>query len=148
MTLDLTIDNILREQINDGYKYYYYLSPNQTENNAKVWTEIKDAKTDNNKLEFEINTNDIKNYSEITKGNSLYLYIKEIATKGEKETSLETGAIKIESTVQAETYVDNVKKIIRKIITKIIMKKTKIHNKNKTIKETQQNPLRYYHIQD
>ena len=110
MTLDLTIDNILREKINDGYKYYYYLSPNQTQNNAKVWTEIKDAKTDNNKLEFEINTNDIKNYSEITKGNSLYLYIKEIATKGEKETSLETGAIKIESTVQAETYVDNVKK--------------------------------------
>ena len=110
VTLNLTIDNILRNSINDGYKYYYYLSPNQTENSTKVWTEIKNAKTDNNKLEFEINTSDIKNYSEIIKGNSLYLYIKEIATKGTKETSLETNAIKIESTVKAETYVDNVKK--------------------------------------
>ena len=107
--MNMTVNNVSKNSINDGYKYYYYLSSNQEEDNISDWVEIKNEQKSSDKIELEINTKDIKNYGEISKSNTLYLYIKEIAKKDGNEATIVTKSMKINSNVEAEYYLDNVK---------------------------------------
>ena len=109
VTIDVTLSNISVNTTNDSYKYYYYLSQNQKETNIENWVEIKDAKVQNGKLQFEINTKDIKNYNDIKSVDTLYLYVKEVAQKGTKQATLVTDSMSMKSDIKAELYVDGVK---------------------------------------
>ena len=109
VTIDVTLSNISVNTTNDSCKYYYYLSQNQKETNIENWVEIKDAKVQNGKLQFEINTKDIKNYNDIKSVDTLYLYVKEVAQKGTKQATLVTDSMSMKSNIKAELYVDGVK---------------------------------------
>ena len=109
VTIDVTLSNIAINTTNDSYKYYYYLSQNQKETNIENWVEIKDAKVQDGKLQFEINTKDIKNYDDIKSADTLYLYVKEIVQKGTKQATLVTDSMSMASDIKAELYVDGVK---------------------------------------
>ena len=108
--MDITVNSISRILENDNCEYYYYLSSNQVENNIENWVKITEKQTANDRLQFKINTKDIKNYSELSDVGTLYLYIKEVATKGGDQKIALSRSISLESTGRTEIYVDNVKK--------------------------------------
>lgn len=109
MTIDITINGIFKNTVNDSYKYYYYLSSNQEENNIENWIEITEEQKSSDKLEFKINTKDIKNLAELMDSNSLYLYIKEVAIKGGNQSVLITNSMELETDATVEIYLDNAK---------------------------------------
>lgn len=109
LEIDITVKGITKNAENDKYEYYYYLSLNQDENNIEDWVKIAENQTSNNELQFKINTKDINNYEELANSNTLYLYIKEVVTKGENQSVAISKAIKMDSDVKIETYLDNVK---------------------------------------
>ena len=109
VTIDVKLSNIATNTTNDSYEYYYYLSQDSKETNIDNWVEIKDAKVQDGKLQFEINPKDIKNYNDIKNADSLYLYVKEIAKKGTKQVTLVTEAMNMKSDIKAELYLDGVK---------------------------------------
>lgn len=82
--IDVEVSNIERNEKNDSVEYYYYLSPNKNEKTSEIedWVKIDEKQTNNDKLAFQINSEDLKNYSELSSANSVYLYIKEVAKKG------------------------------------------------------------------
>lgn len=108
-TIDIEINNITRDLNNDSYEYYYYLSPNQTEENIKNWIKISQTQTDKNKLSFVIHTNDVENYEELSKSDTMYLYIKEVAKKGEKQSEVVSKPMLVEKETNIEIYMDNAK---------------------------------------
>lgn len=108
--IDVQVNNIEKNETNDKLEYYYYLSPNQDETNINKWTKIEKAEIVNGKLNFTINTQQIPNYEEVSNSDVLYLYIKEIAIKGEQEKSIISKSIKLDTNVSVETFVDDVKK--------------------------------------
>lgn len=107
--IDVTISNLLRNNKNDSYEYYYYLSQNKDESNINNWIKISEEQNSNDKLKFEINSNDIKNYSEISDSSNLYLYIKEVALKGSNQHVKVTLPMKIEVNGNEDVYIDNAK---------------------------------------
>ena len=109
LIMDIVLDGITRSTENDSYEYYYYLSSSQDEKNIQDWVKISENQTSNDKLEFKINTKDVKNYAEISGKDNLYLYIKEVAIKGGNQSVAILNAIKMDDEVTVETYVDNAK---------------------------------------
>lgn len=109
LIIDITINGVVKNTENDSYEYYYYLSSNQDENNIQDWVKITENQTSNDKLEFKINTKDIKNYAELSDSNTIYLYIKEVAIKGGNQLVAVSKAMNMDSDVIVETYLDNVK---------------------------------------
>ena len=109
--VDLTITGLIRNTGNNSYEYYYYLSPNQDETNIQNWIKITESQTSNDKIQFIINSKDIQNYSELLNSNSLYLYIREVVTKGGNQSVEISKAIPVEmdSDINMEVYVDNAK---------------------------------------
>ena len=92
-------------------EYYYYLSSNPQENNIKDWVKIDNFNKNNNKLSFEINTSDNSNYDEISNSDTLYLYIKEVATLNNAQQEKITSSLKLEvENINVEEYVDGKKK--------------------------------------
>ena len=104
--MDVLINEITRKE-NDSHKYYYYLSSSKTEKNIKNWVEIDEKQNSNNKLEFNIDTNDISNYTEVSKSDNLYIYIKEIVKKDESQKELVTTAISLNKSGDVEVYKDD-----------------------------------------
>ena len=109
ITIDLDVDKITKKENNDSYKYYYYLSASPSTQNIKKWVEIKEKQNSKTKLEFVINTKDISNYTEVSKAEKLYLYIKEVVTKDDLSEEVVTKAILLETEGKVEIYRDNVK---------------------------------------
>ena len=108
MLIDISLDEIVRNTENDSYEYYYYLSSNQDESNIQDWVKINEEQSSIDKLEFQINTNDIKNYEELSTSNTLYLYIREVVTKGGNQSVFTSNALNVDSDITLETYLDNV----------------------------------------
>ncbi len=109
ITIDLDLEKITRKDKNDSYKYYYYLSSSPSTQNIKKWVEVKESQKSNTKLEFVINTKDISNYTEVSKAEKLYLYVKEVVTKGDLSEEVITKAILLETEGKVEIYKDNIK---------------------------------------
>lgn len=107
--MEVEVNGITRNLNNDSYEYYYYLSPNETEENIENWVKITQTQSANDKLIFTVNTNDIENYTELSNSNTLYLYVKEVVTKGEDQSVAVSKSMLVESDVTIEIYVDNVK---------------------------------------
>ena len=107
--IDMTVNGIVKNTNNDSYEYYYYLSPNQDETNIQDWVKITENQTSKDKLQFKINTKDIKNYAEVSDSNTVYLYIKEVAIKGGNQSVAISKSMKMDTDVEVEIYLDNVK---------------------------------------
>lgn len=107
--IELEVNSIIRNLNNDNLEYYYYLSTKQNEENITDWTKITESQNSSDKLQFTIDSKDITNYNEISNENVLYLYIKEVAIKGGNQSVAISKAITLESDVEVETYLDNVK---------------------------------------
>ena len=107
--MDIEIEKVNKKLINDKLEYYYYLSPNEKENNITDWVKVKEEQDVNSdKLVFQINTKDISNYDEVSKSEKLYLYIKEVAIKDGKEKEFITNSMKIGEAEKSETYVNEI----------------------------------------
>ena len=111
LLIDLTVNGISRNTENDTYKYYYYLSASQDENNIQDWIEIKEEQNSNDSIHFEVNSKDIKNYLELLSSDTLYLYIREVTTKGGSQSVVVSNPMKVElnSDIEIEIYRDNAK---------------------------------------
>ncbi len=107
---EVEITNLVRDLNNDSYEYYYYISTNSSETDIKDWIKINDNQTSNNSLILKINSKDIKNYDKIADAETVYLYIKEVVSKGENQKTTISKGMEIKSKVdKAEVYVDDVK---------------------------------------
>ncbi len=109
LIMDVTINNISKKKVNDSYEYYYYVSSNQDEKNIQDWVKITDFTSVDDSIKFKINTNDMKNYSELSDSNNLYIYIKEIAIKQENQATGLSKAMQMNSNENIEVYVNDVK---------------------------------------
>lgn len=108
--IDVTLKNISLSQKNDSTEYYYYLSSNKSENNISNWIKVSEIKKSDNDLTFVINTKDINNFEDISNFDNLYLYIKEVAKVEGNQSVFVSDALQTDSDINAEIYVDNVKK--------------------------------------
>ena len=108
--INVDITNIQRNLSNDSIEYYYYLSTNQNEKNINDWIKITEEQKSNDKLSFTIDSRKVANYDELAGENVIYLYIKEVAIKGGNQSINISNAMKLESNITVETYVDNAKK--------------------------------------
>ena len=70
---------------------------------------ILEEQNSNDKLEFKINSNNIKNYSEVIESNNIYLYIKEVAIKGGNQEIKIFSPMNIEANEKMEIYINNTK---------------------------------------
>ena len=110
VVMQTVISDILKSKVNEKMEYYYYLSPNQEELNIENWVKIKEEQNiESDILSFVINTKDITNYDEVSTSDVLYLYIKEVATRENKQQTLISNALLLEANVEIEEYVDDVK---------------------------------------
>ena len=110
LLIQMEVNQINRVTTNDKIEYYYYLSPYENEQHIEGWTKISEVQTANSQLQFEIDSRKIDNLSQIANENSLYLYIKEVAVKGGDQRVLFVQPLKVESDIEAEIFVDGVKK--------------------------------------
>lgn len=108
--VQMEINQIERATTNDSIEYYYYLSPYANKQDTDTWTKISEDQTSNNQLKFEIDTRKISNFTEIANADTIYLYIKEVATKGGNQHVLYTQSLSIQSDINAEIFIDGVKK--------------------------------------
>lgn len=108
--INTEIDGISRNLTNDSVEYYYYLSANGDEKNIDNWVKITDEQNSNDKLQFTIDSRNISNYNEILSEDVVYLYVKEVATKGGNQSIAISKAMKLETDTNVETYIDNAKK--------------------------------------
>ena len=81
--------------------YQYYLSSKDEETNISNWINIEKIE---NKLDFEINSLDIMDDIDVEK--TLYLYIREIATKNDIVLECVTSSIILEINVPVEEFID------------------------------------------
>ena len=111
MTVNVTLSNIDRNLENDSNEYYYYLSPNQNETAINDWVKITQNQSEKDKLQFEINTNDIPNFSDYVYSDTIYLYVKEVAIKGGNQSIEISKALNLDdnSVEDIELYLDNKK---------------------------------------
>lgn len=112
---DINIDDINK---NDANEYYYYISPRSTDENITDWIKIKDLQiSEEGKYTFNINTRDFTKEDEkeqLLNANNLYLYIKEVVTKNNIKTELQTSSIILNvdiERIKAEGYVNDNKKV-------------------------------------
>lgn len=105
--LESVISGMTKATGNDSYEYYYYLSLNQAESSIQDWVKISENQTADNKLQFKINTKDVKNFAEISNNDTIYVYIKEVVTKGGDQSVLVSKAIKMNNDTTPEVYLDN-----------------------------------------
>ena len=110
--LNVTINGIVKSSKNDSYEYYYYISSNSKETNIQDWVKITESQKSNDKIEFAIDIDDIKNQDELLDAEAIYLYIKEVALKGGNQSIKISDAIKMETEDDEEIieiYIDDVK---------------------------------------
>lgn len=105
--IDVEVEGISKSSGNDKLEYYYYLSSKDNEQDIADWVKIPDTQSDDSKLKFTVDTRNIPNYDELAKEDNLYIYVKEVATKGEDQNTAISEAAKLTMTAEKmETYVD------------------------------------------
>ncbi len=107
--LDAIIDKIFINKNNDNYEYFYFLSSSQDEFAINDWVKITDYTSSDNKLQFKINSKDIKNYDKLlSSNNDLFLYVKEVAIKGSNQSVVVSKPMKINADTNFEFYLNDV----------------------------------------
>ena len=110
--INIEIKEISRNLNNDTVEYYYYLSSNGNEENINNWTKISETQSFDDKLQFTVDSRNVSNYNEIASEDVLYIYIKEVATKGGNQSVAISNSMKLEINTNVETYVNNAKRKI------------------------------------
>lgn len=110
MLINTEIGDISRNSENDSVEYYYYLSSNANENNIDKWVKISEEQNAEDKLVFTIDSRNVSNYVDISDGDIVYVYVKEVAVNGGNQTVTISKAIKLETDTNVEVFVDGVKK--------------------------------------
>ena len=110
MLINTEIGDISRNSENDSVEYYYYLSSNANENNIDKWVKISEEQNAEDKLIFTIDSRNVSNYVDISDGDIVYVYVKEVAVKGGNQTVTISKAMKLETDTNVEVFVDGVKK--------------------------------------
>lgn len=108
--ISVKINKINRNLTNDKIEYYYYLSQNKNEKNINDWVKINEEQNSKDSLQFTIDSRKISNYNDLANKNTLYLYIKEVAVKGGNQSIKISNAMKLETDIKLEMFLDNVKK--------------------------------------
>ena len=108
LLFNITVDKILKNDENDSYEYYYYISSNKDEKNIENWVKISDYNSSDNKIQFKADTRNLKNYAELSTLNNLYLYIKEVAIKGANQSVGISKPMELNADVSIEVYLDDV----------------------------------------
>ena len=111
MQLDVSLVNLTRSLNNDKYEYYYYVSPNSNEQNIDKWVKINKEQKEKDRISLCIDTRDVSNYSDLVKGNTLYLYIKEVVSKGTDSKTTISGGYKVSNDKKTEMFKDGVKQL-------------------------------------
>ena len=79
--------------------------------NITGWVKVVDRQNASSKLSFTVDSRDLPNYSEVSKATTLYIYIKEVVTKGGDQSVVLSKGLKYEQgSATIETYIDGVKK--------------------------------------
>ena len=109
--IEVEVNNIQKNSGNDKNEYYYCLSSLQELMGVdeEDFVKIENGEIIDGKLTFNINTKDVNNYSEISNSDVVYLYIKEVATKGQDKKIFQTESMKLDSSNNIEMYVDDKK---------------------------------------
>ncbi len=107
--MNIEITGLEKNTENDKLEYYYYLSTNANEENIENWVKISEEQKEQNKLQFTIDSRNIANYSELAKEDNLYIYVKEVATKGKNQNTAISNAMQLSTDNKIETYVDDEK---------------------------------------
>lgn len=109
--LETEVKDIIRFLENQSFEYYYYLSGNPNEENIENWVKITEEQLYKNKIEFDINTKDISNITELIDATNTYLYIKEIAKKGGDQKVYVSDSMEIteDKIKDVEIYVNDIK---------------------------------------
>lgn len=93
----------------DSVEYYYYLSSNKDEKDISNWVKITENQNSNDALQFVIDSRKIADYNDIADDDILYLYVKEVVTKGSEQSVFSSKAMRVVYDDKVETFVDNVK---------------------------------------
>lgn len=112
VTMNIELNNITRKiDQNDTLKYYYYLSSSPSLRTINDWILIEETQSASNKLVFTMDTRETSNYNEIMAAPDLYLYVKEIATKGNSVKEYVTPSISVvkNASTVSEAYKDGLK---------------------------------------
>ena len=138
--MDVEVSGISKATDNDKLEYYYYISSNENEKNIEKWIKIPETQNYNNKLQFQINSKDIVNYSELVNSDAIYLYVREVATKGEGKSTIISDAIKLNANTNVEVYENDKIKVEDKNANTMegssnVTNKTNEENLNTNIKE-------------
>ena len=105
--IDIELNNILRALENDNMEYYYCLVSSNAEEDILNWVKIEQLQDAEDKLLFEINTQDIIKIEDIMKINDWSIYIKEIATKNNKTSESVTQLLKLKTeNAESEELID------------------------------------------
>ena len=106
--MNIEVNSVKKATVNDKLEYYYYLSDKSKETDIKDWVKITETQSSNNKLEFTINTKKISNYDTVSKVGTLYLYVKEVATRDGK--TYITNSMKLGAAERKVEYVNDMEK--------------------------------------
>ena len=105
--LNVELDNIEKATQNEKMEYYYYLSANPKDENITDWVEMPEPEETETGISFEINTLNLSNYEELAEAQSIYLYVKEVATRNDMKTEKITSSLVLNTgKVDVEEYVD------------------------------------------
>ena len=111
ITFNVEIKDFIKTTVNDELEHYYYLSSSPNEKNITDWIEIEQIQEADNQITFGINTLDISNYEELVNANTIYLYVKEIATRNDMLQEKITLPLDLKvKNIDIEQYVDGKKK--------------------------------------
>ena len=106
--LEIEMEGIIKNVNHDKLEYYYYISKNKKENNIKNWKKI-DNQNNNDILKIEIDSRENKKLLELMNEKEIYIYIKEIAYRGNnKKSETISKGIRIDLK-NREKYVDGIK---------------------------------------
>ena len=108
--LRIEMNDIIKAMDNEKIEYYYYLSLNPSEENITNWMKINISQEAEDKILFEINSSDITNYEELLNSNTIYLYVKEVATRNDIKVEAMTKSLALSAeNINIEKYMDGEK---------------------------------------
>ena len=93
----------------NNYTYYYYVSGTQGDNNITDWVKTEAVKENDGTYSITLNlkSEELKNYTEITESDNLYVYIRETAEINQQSAE-QIVTLEVDNQVEPECYIDGV----------------------------------------
>lgn len=105
---NVEINNITRDLNNESFEYFWFVSLVDNESNITNWVKITEPQTVADKLTFKVSTLSVNNASRFIFADKAYLYIKEVATKGEDTETIVSNSIVLDrNQVEEPEQTDN-----------------------------------------